>query len=75
MKKANVMPVDKKGDHKHVKNYRPASLLPVFRKIFEGLIYNVRFKHFVDNLVSSNQSGFKPVNSCISQLIGIAHNI
>ena len=45
-----------------MKNYRPVSLLPVFNKIFERLIYNAMFKHFLDsNLISSNQSGFKPI--------------
>ena len=34
-KKTNVVAVYKKGDHKCMKNYRPVSLLPVFRKIFE----------------------------------------
>ena len=34
------------------------------------------FKHFLDNnLISSNQSGFKPVDSCINQLIAITHDI
>ena len=34
------------------------------------------FKYFLDNsLVSSNQSGFKPGDSCINQLIAITHNI
>ena len=68
-KKANVVPVYKKGDHQCVENYRPVFLLPVFSKIFERLIYNTIFKHFLDNnLISSNQSGFKPDDSCINQL-------
>ena len=34
------------------------------------------FKHFLDsNLISSNQSGFKPANSCINQLIAITHDL
>ena len=45
-KKANVVPVHKKGDHQCVKNHRPASLLPVFTKIFERLTYNIVFKSF-----------------------------
>ena len=66
----------KKGDHQCVKNYRPISLLPVFSKIFERLIYNAMFKHFLyNNLISSNQSGFKPGDSCINQLIAITHKI
>ena len=64
-KKANVVPVYKKGNHQYVKNYKPVSLLSVFSKIFEKLIYNAMFKHFLDkNLIFSNQSGFKPGDSC-----------
>ena len=34
------------------------------------------FKHFLDNnLISFNQSGFKPGDSCINQLIAITHDI
>ena len=59
-----------------MKNYRLVSLLPVFNKIFERLIYNAIFQHFLENnLISSNQSGFKLGDSCINQLIAITHNI
>ena len=75
-KKANVLPVRKRWDHQCVKSYRPVSLLPVFSKVFRRLIYNAMFKHFLDNnLISSNQSGFKPGDSCINQLIAITHDI
>ena len=75
-KKADVVPVYKKGNHQCVKNYRSVSLLPVFSKIFERLFCNAMFKHFLDNnLISSNQSGFKPGDSCINQLIAITHDI
>ena len=36
-KKANVIPVHKKGDKQVLKNYRPVSLLPICGKIFEKL--------------------------------------
>ena len=39
-RKANVVPVFKKGDKQLVKNYRPISLLPITGKIFERLLYN-----------------------------------
>ena len=70
------MPLYKKGEHQCVKNYRPVFLLPEFSKIFERLIYNAMFKHFLDNnLISSNQSGFKPGDSCINHFIAIIHDI
>ena len=75
-KKANVVPVHKKGDKQILKNYRPVSLLPICGKIFERLIYNNLFEYFIENdLMSQNQSGFKPGDSCINQLISITHEI
>ena len=54
-KKVNVVPAFKKRDHQCVKNHRRASLFSVFSNIFERLIYNPMFKHFLDNnLISSN---------------------
>ena len=75
-KKANVVPIHKKGDKQTLKNYRPVSLLPICGKIFERLIYNEMFGFFLDKgLISANQSGFKPGDSCINQLLSITHNI
>ena len=75
-KKANVVPVHKKGDEQILKNYRPVSLLPICRKIFERLIYKNLFEYFIENdLISQNQFGFKPGDSCINQLISITHEI
>ena len=68
------MPMYKKGDHQCITSYRPVFLLPGFSEILERLIDNAMFKHFLDNnLISSNQSGFKPGDSCINQLISITH--
>ena len=68
-KKGNAIPVFKKGDKQILKNYRPISLLSVCDKIFEKLIFNEMFKVFIENdLISPNQSGFKPGDSCINQL-------
>ena len=75
-KKANVVPVHKKGDKQCLKNYRPVSLLPVCGKIFERLIFNEMFRFLIENnLISSNQSGFNPGDSCINQLLSITHEI
>ena len=59
-KKANVVLIHKRDDKQNVKSYRPVSLLPIFGKIFERLIYNEMYSFFIENdLISSNQSGFK----------------
>ena len=75
-KKANVVPAHKKGDKQILKNYRPISLLPIAGKIFERLLYDRMFEFFIaNNLISKNQSGFRPGDSCINQLLSITHEI
>jgi hypothetical protein len=39
-KLARILPVFKKGDHTNLNNYRPISLLSVFNKLLEKLMYN-----------------------------------
>ena len=76
MEKANVVLAHKKGDKQILKNYWPVSLLSIYEKFFERVIYNNLFEYFIGNdLTSQNQSGFKPGNSCINQLISITHEI
>ena len=75
-KRGNVVPVHRKDIKTLVKNYRPISLLPIFGKIFEKIIYNVLFEHLKTNDILVNcQSGFLPGDSCISQLLSITHDI
>ena len=75
-KKGNIIPVHKKESKNFVKNYRPISLLPIFGKILEKIIYNNLFEYFQENkFLSDNQSGFRSGDSCISQLIAITHEI
>ena len=75
-KRANIVPIDKKNDKQIVSKYRPVSLLPICSKIFEKLIFNELFKFFEDNnLLSKHQSGFRPGDSCIYQLLAITHDI
>ena len=68
--------VHKKGDKQIFKKYRPVSLLPICGKIFKRLIYNNLFEYFIKNdVISQNQSDFKPGDSCINQLISVTHEI
>ena len=76
MKAENVVPVHKKENKCLVKNYRPISLLPIFAKVFERVIYNSLFNYFLHNkLFTPSQSGFLPGDSCIAQLLSIIHEI
>ena len=75
-KKGNIIPVHKKENKNLVRNYRPISLLPIFGKIFEKVLYNNIFKYFNENnFLSDKQSGFREGDSCISQLLSITHEI
>ena len=52
------------------------SLLPVCGKISKRLIYNSLFELLIaSELISSNQSGFNPGDSCINQLLSITNEI
>ena len=76
MEKANIVLIHKEGDKQCLKNYRPFSLLPVGGKILERLIFNEMFRFFIaNNLISSNQSGFKPGDACINQLLSVTREI
>ena len=75
-KKSNGVTTLKKQSKNLIKNYRPISLLPVFSKVFERIIFNFLFKHFLENkFFAECQSGFLPGDSCISQLLSIKHEI
>ena len=75
-KEANVVPVHKRNYRQLVKNYRPISLLPIYGKIFEHVLYNSLFDFQNQNdFISPARSGFKPGNSCINQLLSITDEI
>ena len=70
-KKANVVPVHKKCDKQILKNYRPVSLLPIVSKI----VWQDVWISMENNLISKHQSGFRPGDSCINQLLPITTEI
>ena len=59
-----------------MKKYRPISLLPIFGKIFERMIFKdlLNYSH-KNELFTKCQSGFLPGDSCVSQLLSIVHEI
>ena len=75
-KRAHVTPVHKKDNKQLIKNYRPISLLPIFAKIFEKIVFKNLYNHLVKNdLITKNQSGFRPGDSVTNQLILLVHKI
>ena len=46
------------------------------KKVFERMMYNKVFSFLTENdLISQNQSGFKPGHSCVNQLLSTTHEI
>ena len=66
----------KKESKNFTKNYKLISLLPVFSKVFERIIFNSLFSYFLESkLFNESQSGFSPDDSWISQLLSITHEM
>ena len=62
-KAVNVIPILKKGSQYDLCNYRPISLLSVFNKILEKLMYTRLIKFLEkNNVLSENQFGFRSGN-------------
>ena len=59
-----VTPIFKSGAKENVSNYRPISILPVFSKVLERIMYNRVYNH-VDSkgLLYEKQFGFQRNNS------------
>ena len=58
LKKADVSPVFKKGNHNDKTKYRPVSILSSLSKIYERLIYN-QVNQMTENALSIFQCGFR----------------
>jgi hypothetical protein len=66
LKIAKVIPIFKSGDKQQLDNYRPISLLNVFSKIYERVVYNrlVTFLN-INQLLSPYQFGFRKGHSTV----------
>ena len=75
-KLANVTPIFKKKDKQIIKNYRPISLLSICGKIFEKIVFDTIYSHLnANNLITKNQSGFRPGDSTTNQLLYLVNEI
>ena len=62
LKKADITPTFKKGDHLLKSNYRAVSILPTLSKIYEKILYHQIYEYF-DNIFSKYFSGFRKGHS------------
>ena len=64
------------GNNLQAENYRPISVLPVFSKILEKIIYNRVYTHFVeDKLLFPKQFGFQIKSPTEHAILESVHNI
>ena len=67
-----MTPIFEKGDKQLIKNYRPISLLPICGKVIFNNLYS--YLH-TKNLITKNQSGFRPRDSTTNQLLYLLDEI
>ena len=76
LKIAKVITPFKKGNPELPSNYRPISLLPIFSKIFEKLMYRRLFRFLeVHNVLYSLQFGFQENHSIDHALVSLTEAI
>jgi len=76
LKTAKVIPIHKSGSKSDVANYRPISLLSVFSKIFEKVMYSRLTSFFTaNNVIYPRQYGFRSQHSCEHALIDAQNTI
>ena len=76
MKIVKVSPVFKRYNNLQAENYRPISVLPVFSKIFEKIMYNRVYNYFVEKkLLFPKQFSFQINTSTENAILEIVRNI
>ncbi|XP_076448293.1 uncharacterized protein LOC143285011 [Babylonia areolata] len=75
-KRANVLPVFKKGERYRPENYRPISLTSVPCKILEHIVVSTIMGFAeANNILREEQHSFRRSRSCESQLLGLADEL
>ena len=76
LKVAKVITIFKKGDYQLTSNYRPISLLSIFSKIFEKVMYKRLFKFLEFHKILYNlQFGFQENHSIDHALVSLTETI
>ena len=70
LKIARITPLFKEGDKTDVNNYRPISVLPIFSKIFEKVVYKQLYEYLeVNSFLDNNQFGFRARKSTTHAIV------
>ena len=76
LKVALVVPIFKKGNKDEVKNYRPISILSVYSKIFERVVYGQVYKFLEKfSILSNHQFGFRSGRSTTQAILSLLNYI
>ena len=78
LKTGKITPIFKKGDPQQLDNYRPVSVIPIFSKIFEKVIYSRLYSFLTTmNVIYDKQFGFRKnhstthaINYSINRILG-----
>ncbi|CAH2094536.1 unnamed protein product [Euphydryas editha] len=73
-KTAKVVPLHKSGSVHSIRNYRPISILPIFSKVLEQLVYPYIQSHY-EKYASDRQHGFLNRRSTITNLVEYVEDI
>ena len=76
IKIAKITPIHKAKETNNLNNFRPISILPVFSKILEKIVFN-QLIYFINenNLINENQYGFRSGRSTETALSKFIHDI
>ena len=76
LKIAKVTPIFKSGAKDNISNYRPISILPVFSKVLETIMYNRVYNHLnSEGLLYEKQFGFQRNNSTEHAILQLTRDI
>ena len=75
-RKANIVPIYKKGDRTNPANYRPVSLTSIPCKLLEHIIHHHIMEHLdLHRVLTNRQHGFRRGRSCDTQLAGLIDDL
>ena len=76
LKIAKIIPIFKENDNTEPSNYRPISLLSIFNRLFEKIMYN-RLIEFIEkhDLLSNSQYGFRKHHATHHAILDIMNQI